>query len=674
MQNHRSWSGGRALIRRFKGGESARRRRPDQTSGREDTDDSSSVHDPSVLPGGVAPASRGFTAVNLLLLADFPTAVSVYSLVDFRLLGQLEIGQNGRIVELTRGRERALLALLLLNANRALSTDRLVEELWPDHPPEHAAKTLQVYVSRLRKTIGPERLKTTPTGYALEVTAEELDTAQFERLIADGRAALEAGDTGHALSLLREALTLWRGPALADFRFESFAQSEIRRLEELHAAARADSIEARMSRGDANGVTAELKELIDENPLWERPRQQLMLALYRNGRQADALELYRATRNLFAEQLGIEPSPELQHLQRAILTHDPDLQAPTPSPRRTLARRGGRRLLLGGALIAVAAAAALFTILVATGQDGGPLLATRNSLAVVDPKLNEVVAVMPLGGAPRGIAVGGGYIWTANADEGTVSQIDPRVLHVIRTVGVGARATALVEANGVMWVATGSDNSVVQIDARSGGVLGHARVSANPTASAFAIDATRRGIWVGSGDEIVKLDPSSGAAVSRWHYLGGVNDVGVESSAVWIASSHETLARFSPPERRLTAEVSLGVIPMALARGDHFVWVASTAHVDPGERAVRATYRAAVWKVDPVAARVIQTTQFGHELRHPPTLDIAVGSGAVWVTSYEEGTVARIDPHTAQILKTIKIGGHPSAVVVARNRLWVSVS
>ena len=594
--------------------------------------------------------------------------------MDFRLLGQLEVGKEGRIVELTRGRERALLALLLLNANRALSTDRLVEELWPDRQPEHGAKTLQLYISRLRKTIGPDRLRTTSTGYAIDVAPEELDTTRFELLATDARAALEAGDSGHALKLLREALELWRGPALADFRFESFAQSEIGRLEELRAAARADLIEARMTRGDANGVAAELEELIDENPLWERPRQQLMLALYRNGRQADALELYRSTRNLLAEELGLEPSPELQRLQRAILNHDPELEAPKPGLRRAVARRGARRLALGGALIAVAAAAALITILVATGGENSPLLATGNSLAVLDPNRNEVVGLMPLAGAPRGVALGGGSVWTADADDGTVSQIDPEKLRVIKTVGVGARATALVEAGGVMWVATGSDNTVVQIDARSGGVLGRARVSANPTASAYAISAGHRGIWVGSGEEIVQLDPRSGGVVSRWHYVGGVNDVGVEPGAVWIASSQETLARFSPPARRLTAEVSLGVIPMALARGDHFVWVASTAHVDPGNRAVRATYRAAVWKVDPVAARVVQTRQFGRELRHPPTLDIAVGAGAIWVTNYDEGTVVRIDPRTTQILRTIRVGGHPAAIAFGRNRLWVTVS
>ena len=594
--------------------------------------------------------------------------------MEFRLLGLLELGKEGRIVELARGRERALLALLLLHANRPLSTDRLVEELWPDQQPEHAAKTLQVYVSRLRKTIGAERLKTTTAGYAIEVAPEELDTSRFEQLSADGRAALEAGDPVRALSRLREALELWRGPALADFRFESFAQSEIRRLEELHAAARADLIEARMTRGEANGVTAELEKLIAESPLWERPRRQLMLALYRNGRQADALELYRATRNLLAEELGIEPGPELQELQRAILNHDPALQGPTPSPDRALARRGGHRLLLGGALIAAAAAAALVTIVVATRNESAPLLATKNSLAVVDPKRNKVVALIPLGGSPRGVALGGGYLWTANTDEGTVSQIDPEHLRVIRTVGVGARATALVEAGGVMWVATGSDNTVVQIDARSGGVLGRARVSTSPIASAYAIDAGRRAIWVGSGAELAKLDPSSGAVVARWRYVGGVNDVVVDGSSVWIASSRETLARFSPPARRLTAEVSLGVMAMALARGNRFVWVASTAHVDPGQRAARATYRAGLWKIDPGAARVVQTMQFGHELRHPPTLDVAVGRGAVWATNYDEGTLVRIDPRTAQVVTTIRIGGHPSGIVVGRNRLWVTIS
>jgi YVTN family beta-propeller protein len=560
--------------------------------------------------------------------------------------------------------------LLLLHANEPVSAERLIDELWPEQQPEHGSKTLQVYVSRLRKTIGPERLRTTPAGYVIDVAAGDLDSSRFEELTAEGRAALAAGNSGRGLSLLTDALALWRGPALADFRFDSFAQSEIRRLEELQATARADLIDARMNRGDANGVKGDLQELIDENPLWERPRGQLMLALYRDGRQAAALELYRSTRRLLADELGVDPSPELQALERGILNHDPALRTPTTP--RALVRRAGRRLLIGGALIASAAAAGLVAILLATRDEHAPLVAARNSLAVVDPHRNEVVAVVTVGVAPRGVAFGTRHVWTANAGEGTVSQIDPSRLRVVRTIGLGARATALVESDNVIWIATGTDNTVVRVNARSGGVLGRTRISGNPSASAYAIGSGPGGVWVGSGSQVAKLDPSSGTVVSRLPYRAGINDIAVDGSSVWVASSAETVARFSPTARRLAAEVGLGVIPEALVIGEGSMWAASTFH-QPTTKG-RPRYRAAVWKIDPVTTRVIQTTPFGRELPHPPTLDIALGAGAVWATNYEEGTVVRIDQHTGQVVKTIRIGGHPSGIAVGGKRVWVTVS
>ena len=181
--------------------------------------------------------------------------------MEFRLLGLLEVGEGGRAIEFARGQERALLAVLLLHANEPVSTDRLVEELWADQQPENAAKTLQVYVSRLRKSLEAGRLVTTHVGYSLAVEPGELDTDRFERLVDEGRNALAEGDSAGAERLLSDALSLWRGPALADFRFDSFAQEEIRRLEELQRAARADRIEARLAHRHADGDISELEQL-----------------------------------------------------------------------------------------------------------------------------------------------------------------------------------------------------------------------------------------------------------------------------------------------------------------------------------------------------------------------------------------------------------------------------
>ena len=229
-----------------------------------------------------------------------------------------------------RGKESALLALLLVNVNQPLSIERVIDELWDARrPPENAAKTVQIYVSRLRARLGSKRIVTTPAGYMLRAEQAELDAGRFEQLAAEGQSQLEAGNSGRAEIVLSEALDLWRGEALSDFRFDAFAQAEIGRLQERHGSAVADRVDARLALGRAEELITELEALVREQPLWERPRRQLMLALYQAGRQADALELYRSTRTQLAEELGLDPSPELQALERAILNQAPELERPT---------------------------------------------------------------------------------------------------------------------------------------------------------------------------------------------------------------------------------------------------------------------------------------------------------------------------------------------------------
>ena len=250
--------------------------------------------------------------------------------MEFRVLGLLEVAEQGRPVTIGPGKESALLALLLVNANQPLSIDRLCEELWEERQPENAAKTVQIYVSRLRGRLDRERIVTTRAGYMLKVEDSELDVSRFERLAAEGHSRLEAGEARLAEAVLTEALDLWCGHALADFRFEAFAQMEIGRLQELHGSAAADRIDARLALGKAEELIPELESMVREQPLWERPRKQLMLALYQSGRQPDALALYQSTRALLTEQLGLDPSPELQALERSILNQAPELDRPRP--------------------------------------------------------------------------------------------------------------------------------------------------------------------------------------------------------------------------------------------------------------------------------------------------------------------------------------------------------
>jgi predicted ATPase/class 3 adenylate cyclase/DNA-binding winged helix-turn-helix (wHTH) protein len=251
--------------------------------------------------------------------------------MDFRILGPLEALDGRQRVALGGSKRRAVLALLLLHANETLSTDRMIDELWGEHPPAAAAKTLQVHISRLRKALGggsADVLVTRDHGYELQIDPEHLDAHRFERLVAEGRAELEAIRPESAMPALEQALALWRGPPLADLSYEAFAQREIARLEELHGAAIELLIEAKLLLGRHAEVIGQLESLVDEHPYREGLRAQLMVALYRADRQADALQAYQDARRMLVEELGIEPGERLRELERGVLAQDPGLAAP----------------------------------------------------------------------------------------------------------------------------------------------------------------------------------------------------------------------------------------------------------------------------------------------------------------------------------------------------------
>jgi DNA-binding SARP family transcriptional activator len=255
--------------------------------------------------------------------------------MEFRLLGPLEVIGHDRLLALGGGRQRSLFVALLLHANEVVSTDRLIDALWGQAPPRTAAKSIQVYVSKLRKELGEGRLVTRAPGYVLKVDHSELDLARFERLLGEARNA----DPHDAAQKLRRALSLWRGPALADLAYEPFVQAEIARLEELRWVALEQRIEADLASGRHAELVGELEALIAEHPLRERLPCQLMLALYRSARQAEALDTYRRARRELSEQLGLEPSEELKGLEQAILTQDPALDLMQDAPRTPLARQ-----------------------------------------------------------------------------------------------------------------------------------------------------------------------------------------------------------------------------------------------------------------------------------------------------------------------------------------------
>lgn len=255
--------------------------------------------------------------------------------MDFRLLGPLEVSESERPLPLGGVKQRSVLAILLMHADELVTKDLLIDEIWGGAPPATATKSVQVYVSRLRKALGAERVDTHSGGYVLRVEPEELDVARFEQLAAEASRTTPQ----EAARKLREALALWRGPALADLAYEGFAQPEIARLEEMRLTVLEQRIDADLALGRHAELIGELEALVARHPLQERLRCHLMLALYRSARQAEALDAYRAARRELSEALGLEPSEQLKQLEQAILRHDgaldlaPDGGRPTPVSR-----------------------------------------------------------------------------------------------------------------------------------------------------------------------------------------------------------------------------------------------------------------------------------------------------------------------------------------------------
>jgi DNA-binding SARP family transcriptional activator len=243
-------------------------------------------------------------------------------MLEFRILGPLEVWDGDEALQLGGQRQRAVLAMLALHPGEVVPSERLITELWGESPPRTASTALQNAISQLRKVLGADVVETRAPGYALRVEKETIDARRFERLLNEAKRV----EPDRRAELLDEALQLWRGPPLGDFAYESFAQNEASRLDELRLTALEERIQAELELGRAGDLVGELEALVRENPLRERPRGQLMLALYRAGRQAEALQAYQEARRVLVDELGIEPTPALQQLHASILRQESALQ------------------------------------------------------------------------------------------------------------------------------------------------------------------------------------------------------------------------------------------------------------------------------------------------------------------------------------------------------------
>jgi YVTN family beta-propeller protein len=556
-------------------------------------------------------------------------------------------------------KQRAVLVVLLLSRRRVVSTDQLMDALWGERPPATAPKTLQGYVSHLRRALGDGLLVTRGRGYQLEVDADRVDVDRFESQVAEGRAALTRGDPVRAGELLRGALALWRGPALADFAYEAFAQPEAARLEEARLAALEERIDADLAAGAQATLVGELEALVKEHPLRERLHGQLILALYRCGRQAEALERYQEARDRLREDLGLEPGRELKELERAILVQDRTLDAPARPPAPVVSggrRGGGALLLLGGGLLLLAAT--VFAIAIRGGGHGRPDV-TSNSVAVLDLKSGKLLGDIPVGSRPGPVVAGAGAVWVVNRDDATISQIDPTTRAVASTTAPGTSVDGLAVDSRGLWASDVRRSVAVRINPAFRSVARSVRIAPFapnlPTGGPIAIGPD--GVWVGNGEaSIMRIDSRSDRVRARIDVGNDPEAIAIGDGSVWVADAQDdTVTRIDPQTDAVTGSIPVGGAPSAIAVAPGAVWVASP-EADQVER------------LDPASGQPVATVAVGGR---PSAL--AVAGRSVWVVNSASGTLSRIDVATNRVISTLKVGQAPEGIAVADGKLWVSI-
>ena len=590
-------------------------------------------------------------------------------MVEFWILGPLEVVEHDGPLVLGGPKQRALLAILLLHRGEVVSTDRLSDELWGERPPASAAKTVQAYVSNLRRALGDGLLVTRGHGYVLQAERGQLDLDRFEALVAEGRAALGEGDAQGASERLREALALWRGPPLADLAYEPFAQAEVARLEEERLAALEDRIDADLALGRHAALVGELGALVREHPLRERLLAQLMLALYRSGRQADALERYQQARRRLTDELGIEPGRELQELERAILNQDSELGGPSRRLLRPPGRRRGAVLLaVGGLILAGAAVAAVLSL--GGGTRSSPVLPAVDRVGMIDPQTGTVLASVSVPGAPARLATDGRELWVGGDTSQTLQRINPGSPGMVAPVNGFPSDLAMGE--GSLWMVDALRGTLVKVNPAYGKVVartsltGAAREVAISDRAAFdpwSVAAGAGGVWVSDGSSrLYRIDPRT-ARVTQMPNLGiAIDGLAAAGNAVWaISGSAATVLRLDAATGRVTARIPIvsrpgleSPYPIAIAAGAGFVWVLNAN-------------TATVTKIDPIARGIATTIQIGID-RGP--LRLAAGAGAAWVAN-GDGTLSRIEA-SSDHATDFPIAHGLTDVAVADGRVWVT--
>jgi DNA-binding SARP family transcriptional activator/DNA-binding beta-propeller fold protein YncE len=618
--------------------------------------------------------------------------------VEFRILGPLEVLENGRAIALGRLKERIVLAVLLLHANEFVSRERLIDELWGSSPPPTARKAVNVYISKLRRTLtrdGYDPIATAEGGYGLAVDHDQLDAERMRSVIGQARGLMADGETDTAAQRLHEALALWRGPTLAGIQLESFGRDEIAQLDELRLTVLMDRIDCDLALDRHEHVLGELNLLVREHPLRERLRAQQMLALYRADRQADALSAYAEARRTLVDDLGIEPSEALQRLQQAILRHDPSLATPQgtaavngdasaaaapPIPTADMEGRVPRRPFrtrrwpLALAVLVILAACAVAAVTLSTSAAASPRV-VPNSLVQLNPRTGRPTLVVAVGVEPGPIAITPTAVWSSNYGDNTVSRYDLRTHAVASRAGFPAQPDDIaIDGDGNAWITSSYEEHapaqnafVTRLEAGFGGTSSgtvfpsHLQTMSLPLPMAGYETLGAGYLWVIvgghgplTGDDrvaLVDLRTNQVSSVRDLHH--SATSIAFGYGSAWIGTYSRDMNSWleairagdgKPTKIALQKYATWG--PSWIAVGEGAVWVLTAqpwASGQPGPELI---------KIDPQTLRILHRLDLSAE--QPDSL--AVGAGAVWTTGAEGNTVTKIDSRTDRIIRTIPLG------------------
>lgn len=511
-------------------------------------------------------------------------------------------------------------------------------------------------------------LVTRAPGYVLEISPEQLDLERFRSLVERGRSELDSAPEA-AAQTLRHALALWRGPPLADLGSEPFAADATRALEEERLAALETRMDADLACGQHARLVGDLTALVRANPLRERLRAQLMLALYRSGRQSDALDAYSDARHTLVSELGLEPGPELQELQQAILAHDESLRAPQLPARR---RRRRWLALAATAVGSAVLAAALASLALRDDNAAGTSTAAGEGTVIgIDAESGEIERRIPAGRTPSAVAAGADALWLVDADARTVLRVQP-LSRVIETLATGATPTDVAFGAGSLWVANGRRLEGAQFVGPVATAIGRIDAATRTERASIRLPRVRGSVsnlvenhlavsggalWAIAPDfSVVRVDATTGSVTAKTRAVpaaavaagtAGVWVLGVDGS---VARLHERTAR--PVFRTRVPATSVG----SIAVGPDAVWVTSPAD-------------GMLWRVGGGRRATVGAIELDRGVS-----DVVVGRDAVWVTNPLAGMLLRIDPDAARLDRSIDLDAIPRSVAVDGDTVWVAAT